>query len=159
MNIQILCDDPELIPTAGSAGASGFDLRAAIDTVVKPGSIVKIPTGVRVELDKDATKWSELLYEAQVRSRSGLASRGIVVANSPGTVDSDYKGEICVLLMNQNREDQEGSGDFHVKRGDRIAQLVFGWVIKPSCIKINNQENTESSHERGSGGFGSTGVA
>jgi len=122
-------------------GSSGYDLRAAVDEpcVVEPGRLCRVPTGFRLEIPQG--------YEAQVRARSGLAARAqIGVLNGPGTIDSDYRGEVQVLLYNF------GDAPFRIERGDRIAQLVFGRVFHPQL-----EIRTLSETQRAAGGFGSTG--
>ncbi len=129
------------LPEAMTKGASGYDLRAAIDddVVVPPGRLVIVPTGLRLEMPEE--------LEAQVRPRSGLAAKHeIGVLNSPGTVDSDYRGEVKVLLYNF------GTEPFRIARGDRIAQLVFARVYHPR-LEVRALSDTE----RASGGFGHTG--
>ncbi len=126
-----------------SAGSSGADLRAAIDgsRTLAPGERALVPAGIRLELPAG--------YEAQVRPRSGLALRhGVTVLNSPGTVDSDYRGEVGVILVNL------GSEPFTLRRGDRVAQLV---VQKVEGVEWEEVEELAES-ERGGGGFGSSGV-
>ena len=130
-------------PSYKSAGAAGADLVADIEgpLQLKPGERQLISTGLWVHLPGG--------YEAQVRSRSGLAIQyGVTVLNSPGTIDSDYRGEIKVILANF------GSSVFSIKRGDRIAQLVFNPIVRADF------ELREALGEsvRGSNGFGSTGV-
>ncbi len=130
------------LPEAGTPGAAGLDLRAAVDAPVtlRPGERRLIPTGLRIALPPG--------YEAQVRPRSGLALRhGILLPNAPGTIDSDYRGEIQVILMNA------GEADFEVAHGDRIAQLVVAPVVRPDWSLVERLESTE----RGDGGFGHTG--
>ncbi len=127
-----------------SAGASGWDLSACLDAPVRidPGRWAMVPTGLAIELP--------LGLEAQVRPRSGLAAKhGIGIANAPGTIDSDYRGEICVILMNW------GSEPFTVSHGDRIAQVVFARVepVRVQWAKALRETT------RGAGGFGHTGVA
>lgn len=132
------------LPEYASAGSSGLDLRAAVESwlTVGPGERVQIPTGLIFELP---TGW-----EGQVRPRSGLAWRhGVTMLNTPGTIDSDYRGEIKVILINLGRE------DFIVQRGDRIAQLVVAPVSQVALVEVEDLESTA----RGEGGFGSTGVA
>jgi dUTP pyrophosphatase len=132
----------ELIPEYKSLGAAGADLKADIshDRVLRPGERSLIPTGICIELP--------LGYEAQVRPRSGLAVRhGVTALNSPGTIDSDYRGEIKVVLINLGHE------DFVIKPGDRIAQLVVSPIVR-ARFKIKSYLN--STH-RSTGGFGSTG--
>jgi dUTP diphosphatase len=131
------------LPAYQSAGAAGLDLMAAVDApvVLRPGRRALIPTGLILELPPG--------YEAQVRPRSGLALRsGVTVLNSPGTIDSDYRGEVGVLLVNL------GERPFTVARGDRIAQLVLA-----RCERVTLMEaRAASPSRRGRGGFGSTGT-
>ncbi|KAA0258070.1 dUTP diphosphatase [Deferribacter autotrophicus] len=141
LKIKLKCLEKDLVPEYKSSGSSGMDLRSRVDVVIPSGKFKLIPTGVYVELPDG--------YEAQVRPRSGLALKhGITVLNTPGTIDSDYRGEIKVILVNF------GNDDFQVKRGDRIAQLVVAEVIRAEVEIVD--EITET--ERGDGGFGSTGV-
>ena len=131
------------LPAYESQHAAGMDLRAAIEgrLTVAPGQRVLVPTGIRIELPPGT--------EAQVRPRSGLAARhGIGIVNSPGTIDADYRGEIQVLLINL------GDGDFVIERGDRIAQLVVGPVLRVAW----RERETLGETGRGDGGFGHTGV-
>ncbi len=131
------------MPEYKTQGASAMDLVAAIDedVVIPSGEIRMIPTGIAIELPHNT--------EAQVRSRSGLAiKKGIAVVNGIGTIDEDYRGEICVGLINHSKV------DFKVSRGDRIAQMAIMKVLKPE-IKISDDL---SDTQRASGGFGSTGV-
>jgi dUTP pyrophosphatase len=137
-----LFNDIEL-PAYKTLGSSGADLRAAIEDciVIKPGEIKIIPTNLIVEIP--------LGYEIQIRPRSGLAAEyGIGLVNSPGTIDSDYRGEIKVIMINF------GSRPFEIKRGDRIAQMVLSKTYKIEFVETENIENTE----RGEGGFGHTGI-
>lgn len=131
------------LPSYASPGSSGFDLRAAIDgeVVLRPGERLLVPTGLVLEIPPG--------WEGQVRPRSGLALRhGIGVVNAPGTIDSDYRGEVGVILINL------GEAPFELKRGDRVAQLVIAPVER---IEWEEADSLEASG-RGSGGFGSTGV-
>ncbi len=135
------------LPSYASPGAAGMDLRAAIEgdrpLDLSPLDRVLVPTGIKISLPR--------CVEAQVRPRSGLAARhGISVLNSPGTIDSDYRGEIKVILINLGRE------YVHIKHGDRIAQLVVAPVL--SVIWHTVLENTLEETTRGDGGFGSTGM-
>lgn len=129
-------------PQAESEAAAGVDLRAAVTgpVTLAPGERRLIPTGLRIALPVG--------FEAQVRPRSGLALRhGILIPNSPGTVDADYRGELQVLLMNG------GAEDFEISRGDRIAQLVVAAVARPLWVEVEALPETE----RGEGGWGHTG--
>lgn len=133
-------------------GDAGCDLRAAIseEVVLQPNSRAMIPTGICLEMPADIgmflPEW--LTVEAQVRPRSGLAAKhGIDVANSPGTVDYGYRGEVKVIL--ENRGDQP----YTVRPSERIAQIVFALVVKPQFVAVQSV----SESERGTGGFGSTG--
>jgi len=130
------------IPRRMSAGASGFDLQAAVkeEILLKPGEWRLIPTGIALEMPSG--------LEAQVRPRSGLAYRhGITCTNAPGTIDADYRGEVSVILHNL------GHQPFHVQRGDRIAQLVFQQV---PVVRLTEKMELDET-QRGSGGFGHTG--
>ena len=129
-------------PAGASAGSSGSDLRAAVAEalVLEPGARALVPTGIRIEIPPG--------FEGQVRPRSGLAARhGVTVLNAPGTVDSDYRGEVAVVLVNL------GTAPCTIHRGDRIAQLVIARVAAPSWEEVEGL----SESERGAGGFGSTG--
>ena len=128
------------IPERATSGAAGYDLCAAARTVIPAGKFCMVPTGLRISMPEG--------LEAQVRPRSGLAAKhGVTVLNAPGTIDSDYRGEICVILINH------GNSDFAIEPGMRIAQLVFAQVTS-----VNFVVSTDLDHsERGAGGFGSTG--
>ena len=131
------------MPEYKTSGASAMDLVAAIneDVVIPAGEIRMIPTGIAIELPHNT--------EAQVRSRSGLAiKKGIAVVNGIGTIDEDYRGEICVGLINHSKV------DFTIQRGDRIAQMAIMEVLKPEITIAEDLSDTL----RSSGGFGSTGV-
>jgi dUTP pyrophosphatase len=142
--LKIRKSDPRIsLPRYESEGAAGMDLRAflAADLVIPPLGRAKIPTGLTLEIPPG--------FEGQVRPRSGLAARsGLTVLNAPGTIDSDYRGELEVLLVNL------GDGAYTVRDGDRIAQLV----ITPVCRARLEAAESLSATGRGSGGFGSTGV-
>jgi dUTP pyrophosphatase len=130
------------LPSKQSAGSSGVDLHACVesDLLLKPGRSAIVPTGISVEVPRG--------YEAQVRPRSGLAlKKGVTVLNSPGTVDSDYRGEVGVILINHGRE------EVTIRRGERIAQMVFCAVCEPVIEEAVDLEETG----RGAGGFGHTG--
>ena len=132
------------LPAYQSAHAAGLDLLAAVPedapVMLAPGKHALIPTGLTIALPQG--------YEAQVRPRSGLAAKhGVTVLNSPGTVDADYRGEVCVLLINH------GDQPFPIRRGERIAQMVIAQVAQVELVPVNSLSATD----RGSGGFGSTG--
>jgi len=130
------------LPAYATDGSSGMDIYAAVEneTIVKPGETVLIPSGFHIEVPKG--------YDAQVRPRSGLAIKhGIGILNSPGTIDSDYRGEVKIILTNFGKE------DFIVRRSDRIAQLVISPVVRAEWVEVKEVEQTS----RGPGGFGHTG--
>jgi dUTP diphosphatase len=132
------------LPAYQSAHAAGLDLLAAVPddapVMLAPGKHALIPTGLTIALPQG--------YEAQVRPRSGLAAKhGVTVLNSPGTVDADYRGEVCVLLINH------GDQPFPIRRGERIAQMVIAEVAQVELVPVTSLSATD----RGSGGFGSTG--
>lgn len=131
------------LPEYHTEHAAGMDLLAAVpyDTVLAPGRRALIPTGIAIELPDG--------FEAQVRPRSGLAVKhGIGLVNSPGTIDADYRGEVGVILINM------GDEPFTVRRGDRIAQMVIGRVVRAEPIEVETLGETA----RNDGGFGHTGV-
>ena len=131
------------LPVYESPEAAGMDLRAALiePLVLKAGERALIPTGLKMALPPG--------YEAQIRPRSGLAwKNGITMLNSPGTIDSDYRGEVKVLAINHGKE------DFTIHHGDRIAQMIIAPVLR--AVPVDVDRLTES--ERSEGGFGSTGV-
>ena len=131
------------LPEYASSGAAGMDIRAYVenDIIIPPLGRARIPTGLYVEIPEG--------YEAQVRPRSGLAyNNGVTVLNSPGTVDSDYRGELGVVLINF------GAEPFTVKNGERIAQMVISPVIRA----LVSEAEFLSQTVRGNGGFGSTGI-
>lgn len=134
------CEDIQT-PKFMTEGSVGMDIYASVvQEIIKPGEIKVIPTGICIQLPKG--------YEAQVRPRSGLAANyGISLVNSPGTIDWDYRGEIKIIMINHGNE------DFVIKRGDRIAQLVFHKVEIPIIELVEDLDSTE----RGNNGFGSTG--
>jgi len=130
------------LPSYATAGAAGADVVAAVasDLVLAPGVRVAVPTGLVFAVPEG--------FEMQVRPRSGMAlHHGVTVANAPGTVDSDYRGEVCVILHNF------GTADFVVRRGDRIAQLVIAPLPPIELVEEDALDETD----RGSGGFGHTG--
>jgi dUTP pyrophosphatase len=132
------------LPAYETSGSAGMDLRAAIPDdqplVLEPGGRVLVPTGFRIALQPG--------FEAQVRARSGLAlKQGIICPNAPGTVDSDYRGEVGVILANI------GGEPFVIRRGERIAQLVIARHERAEWVEVEALDQTA----RGAGGFGSTG--
>ena len=130
------------LPKYKTEGSSGMDLKALIENpiIIKPQSYVLIPTGLSIAIPEDT--------EIQIRPRSGLAAKSsISVLNTPGTIDSDYRGEIKIILFNHGKE------EFIVNNGDRIAQMILMPVIKAEFEEIKELPKTV----RGSGGFGSTG--
>ena len=133
------------LPSYETAQAAGCDVRAALPEdapiTLKPGARDMIPTGIAMALDP---RW-----EAQVRPRSGLAAKfGVTCLNAPGTIDADYRGEVKVILINH------GADDFVIRRGDRIAQLVFAPAFQAPLIEVESLDETT----RGEKGFGSTGI-
>ena len=144
MNIRIVNTSHHALPSYGTALSAGMDLRAFLpdgSMVIRPMERKLVKTGLFMELPAG--------YEAQIRPRSGLAlKKGITVLNSPGTIDADYRGEICVLLINLSTE------DFEVADGERIAQMV---IAKHETVQWEQCEILSDS-ERGAGGFGHTGT-
>ena len=142
--LKIIKNDPCVcLPEYGSEGASGMDLRAFIasDITIPPLGRARIATGLKIEIP--------IGFEAQIRPRSGLAANfGITVLNSPGTIDSDYRGDLEIILVNF------GEKDFTVKNGDRIAQMVIASVCRADLLETDIICETK----RGTGGFGSTGI-
>lgn len=131
------------LPAYATAGAAGLDLHAAVreEVVLAPGSVQLVACGVSLALPEG--------YEAQIRPRSGLAAQaGVTVLNAPGTIDSDYRGEIKVLLINHGRS------DFTVKRGMRVAQMIIAPVVRVFWDEVSELSPTE----RGGRGYGHTGL-
>lgn len=134
-------------PDYATSGASGFDIRANLDSPIKigVGKRAMVPTGLFFEIPEN--------FEIQVRPRSGLAAKnGVTVLNTPGTVDADYRGEVKVILINL------GDEDFVIQHGDRIAQAVMCAVTAKNIVKLIKVTDVSTDTDRGSGGFGSTGV-
>ena len=132
------------LPAYETSGSAGMDLRAAVPEdeplLLKPGARLMAPTGLCMAIPQG--------YEVQVRPRSGLAAKsGITCLNTPGTIDSDYRGEVKVILINL------GAEDFAIRRGDRIAQMVVAPVAQAGWVEVDDLDETA----RGAGGFGSTG--
>jgi len=143
MQIAIINRSNNPLPAYETAGSAGMDLRAFIETdiTLKPGERKLIPTGLFIELPDG--------YEAQLRPRSGMAFKhGITLPNSPATIDSDYRGEIKIALINLSSE------DFTIKTGDRIAQMVIAKYEKAIWTLTDGLSETK----RGEGGFGHTGI-
>ena len=142
MQVKIVNQSKHDLPQYATPHSAGMDLRANIDNplVIKPLQRLLVPTGIYIQLPEG--------YEAQIRPRSGLAlKRGISVANSPGTIDADYRGEIRVILVNLSDE------DFVINDGERICQMV---VARHSTVEWEVVESLDDS-SRGAGGFGHTG--
>ncbi|MBO7554316.1 MAG: dUTP diphosphatase [Bacteroidaceae bacterium] len=142
MKVQIINKSKHALPTYATEQSAGVDLRANIDEPItmQPLERKLIPTGLFISLPKG--------YEAQVRPRSGLAiKKGVTVLNSPGTIDADYRGEICVILINLSKE------PFVIEDGERIAQMVIARHEQAEWEEVQVLDETE----RGAGGFGHTG--
>ncbi|MXP47539.1 dUTP diphosphatase [Altererythrobacter luteolus] len=128
------------LPAYATEGAAGMDVLSAEDVVLEPGTRHAVATGLSMAIPQG--------YEIQVRPRSGLAFKfGVTVPNTPGTIDSDYRGELKVLMINH------GSDPLPIKRGERVAQLVLAPVTQAAWLEVDDLDETA----RGSGGFGSTG--
>jgi len=143
ININCVVSDGAIVPEYKTLGAAGADVYAFLKEpiTIPTGKSCIIPTGVFYEIPEG--------FEIQVRPRSGLAAKnGVTVLNTPGTIDSDYRGELQVILINLGNE------DFVVKNGDRIAQIIVAPVIQGNFVQVQNLSVTE----RGEKGFGSTGV-
>lgn len=142
VKIQILnCHDLAL-PRYMTTGSSGVDLQAAIDQdlAIPAGQVRLVPTGIAIAVEEG--------YEAQIRPRSGLAlNHGITLLNTPGTIDADYRGEIKLIVINL------GDKEYILKRGERVAQMVFARVEKAEFVEVDTLDETQ----RGTGGFGHTG--
>lgn len=141
--VETICNDESFLPVYASSGAAGADVKACIkeDIVLKPGQSTLVSTGLKVAIPHG--------YEMQIRPRSGLAFKNqITVLNTPGTIDSDYRGDVGVILINH------GTQDFVITPGMRIAQIVMAPVVLGNFIVTEELTSTL----RGSGGFGHTGV-
>lgn len=141
--IKCVAKDGVAVPSYETSGAAGADVRAFLNepVVIPVGKRAMIPTGLFFAIPEG--------FEIQVRPRSGLAAKnGVIVLNTPGTIDSDYRGEVKIILINL------GDADFTVNNGDRIAQLIVAPVTQGIFVKTDKLDETE----RGAGGFGSTGV-
>lgn len=143
LQIRIINTSQNPIPAYATEGASGMDIRASLEAPVslQPLQRMLVPTGLFIEIPAG--------YEAQVRPRSGMAlKQGVTCLNTPGTIDSDYRGEVKVLLINLS------DGEQQISNGDRIAQLVIAKTERAALIVVQQLEHTE----RGEGGFGHTGI-
>jgi dUTP pyrophosphatase len=144
IKIKRLDHNPDLpLPGYETEGSSGMDIRAAVDApvILNPGEIKLVPSGFSMSIPHG--------YEAQIRPRSGLSLRhGIGMVNSPGTIDSDYRGEVSIIMINW------GHAPFIINRGDRIAQMVISKVFRAEMVDVDSLDNTM----RGSGGFGHSGI-
>jgi dUTP pyrophosphatase len=143
IEVKIVNKSRNPLPQYTTEGSAGMDLRANLDAPVtmKPMERKLIPTGLFISLPVG--------YEATARPRSGLAiKKGITVLNTPGTIDSDYRGELCIILINLSTE------DFVIENGDRIAQMVISPVVQARLEQVEVLDETE----RGEGGFGHSGV-
>ena len=141
--IKCVAKDGVAVPSYETSGAAGADVRAFLNepVVIPVGKRAMIPTGLFFAIPEG--------FEIQVRPRSGIAAKnGVTVLNTPGTIDSDYRGEVKIILINL------GDADFTVNNGDRIAQLIVAPVTQGIFVKTDKLDETE----RGAGGFGSTGV-
>lgn len=130
-----------VLPAYAHPSDAGMDVRSVADIVIPRGGRALVPTGLVAIIPP--------MHEIQVRPRSGLALKhGVTVLNTPGTIDSGYRGEIGVILANF------GDSDFYIAKGDKVAQLVFAPVVQPEVVETDTIDETD----RGAGGFGSTGV-
>ncbi|HEY5469108.1 MAG TPA: dUTP diphosphatase [Bacteroidales bacterium] len=142
MKIRVINKSKHGLPAYSTDASAGMDVRANLekDIVLKPMARILVPTGLFLEIPVG--------YEAQIRPRSGLAIKnGITILNSPGTIDSDYRGEVCIILINMSEE------DFVISNGERICQMVITKHEKAVWINVDNLIETD----RGEGGFGHTG--
>ena len=142
LNIRIKkIKENAILPHYAHEGDAGVDLYSTEDYVLKPGQITLVSIGIKIAIPKG--------YEALVRPKSGLAlNHGISVCNSPGTIDSGYRGEVRVIVINH------GAEEFKIEKGTKIAQMVFNKIEKAEFEEVENLDNTK----RGQGGFGSTGL-
>jgi len=141
MKVKVVKINPEInLPKYQTSGSAGMDIHSNIDKIMKPGEIFPIATGLKFAIPSG--------YELQIRPRSGLAKKGLSMPNAPGTIDSDYRGELFVLMINFSKE------DFEIKKNDRIAQAV---LKKHEVVEWEEVDNLDET-EREDGAFGSTGV-
>lgn len=143
--VKIILRDQNCMPTKGHDDDAGYDLKSANDYEIQPNEQTLVDTGINIKLPVEEG-W---IYEAQIRPRSGLAlKKGITITNSPGTIDQSYTGNIGVIVRNEGKE------VFIINKYDRIAQMVITKLPQVTLKVVENLEETE----RGSGGFGSTGI-
>jgi dUTP pyrophosphatase len=143
IKVEIVCDDNEFMPKRATVGSLGLDLKAKLDSdsiILNPLETTKIKSGFCMAIPHG--------YHAKIVSRSGMSSKGIIVTNAPGIIDSDYSGEICILLTNI------GKHPFKLENKTRIAQMFIEKNIDIEFVHVNKLKETE----RGDGGFGSTGL-
>jgi len=143
LQVEIVCEDKEFMPVRATSGSLGLDLKAKLDAdemMLNPLETVKIKAGFCMAIPHG--------YHAKIVSRSGMSSKGIVVTNAPGIIDSDYRSDICVLLTNI------GKFPYNLENKTRIAQMFFEKNIDTEFVQVTSLNQTE----RGAGGFGSTGV-
>jgi len=140
MYVKIKTDEGVSLPVYKTPGSAGMDISANEFHSIKPGDIKVVKTGVYLQLP--------IGYEAQIRTRSGMALDGLIVLNSPGTIDSDYRGEVGVIIMNVSKSNA------YINKGDRIAQMVIAKHENVSWEIVDRLSETK----RGGGGYGSTGV-
>ncbi len=143
LQVEIVCEDKEFMPVKSTAGSLGLDLKAKLDSdevILNPLETVKIESGFSIAIPEG--------YHAKIVSRSGMSSKGIIITNAPGIIDSDYRGKICVLLTNI------GKFPYKLENKTRIAQMFFEKNIDTEFVQVTSLNQTE----RGAGGFGSTGV-
>mgnify|MGYP003640103711 CR=1 FL=1 len=144
--VKVLTTKNVALPQFHSAGAAGFDLASSSDVLIPPGKIRIVPTGLHMIIPE--------FYEGQIRARSSLATKGIAIVNAPGTIDSDYRGEIKIIMVNI------GKHNFQIKKEDRVAQMIIASVPKVQIMPVTLVEWTNLCYGedgRGEGGFGSTG--
>ena len=143
LQIEIVCDDVEFVPIKATKGSLGLDLKAKLDTeeiILNPLETIKIKAGFSIAVPDG--------YHAKIVSRSGLSSKGIIVTNAPGIIDSDYSAEICILLTNIGKQ------PYKLENKTRVAQMFVEKNIDTEFLHVNKLAETE----RGAGGFGSTGM-
>ena len=142
LQIEIVCDDNEFIPVRATRGSLGLDLKAKLDTeeiILNPLETIKIKAGFSIAIPDG--------YHAKIVSRSGMSSKGIIVTNAPGIIDSDYRNDICVLLTNIGKQ------PYKLENKTRVAQMFFEKNIDTEFVQVTSLNETERA-----GGFGSTGV-